>query len=158
MFFSISQIGIARLACRGFLLACCLMVAVGCNMGKRHAAKHVEVSGKVTYKGKPVTGGRITFVTSDGFSSSGIIDENGNYKVSAPVGSVKISVDNRMLLQPIREAAKQGAGPRPGGEEPNPIKGTYRPIPSKYYVPDTSPLSYTVTSEPQQTFDVALTD
>lgn len=146
-----------RLACWGCVLCCLLVLASGCSK-KRRSAEHVEVTGKVTYKGKPVTGGMVTFVAPDGFASKGIIDENGNYSIKAPVGDVKISVDNKMLLVK-KEAASRGAG-RPqaaGGVEATPIKGKYIPLPSKCSAPDTSGLSYTVTSG-QQTHDIVLAD
>lgn len=96
------------------------------------------------------------FVTDDGFQGTGIIDEQGKYTISAPVGNVKIGVTNKALLQK-REGAMKGAGPRPGGPEATPIKGKYIKIPDKYYTPETSGLTYTVTAGPQ-THNIELTD
>ena len=67
------QRGTAQFAWWSCLLICLLVFAVGCG-GKRRAAEHTEVSGEVTYKGKPLPGGQITFVTDDGFAANGIID------------------------------------------------------------------------------------
>lgn len=113
------------------------------------------MTGRVLFDGKPLPGGEVTFVTvKDGFASKGIIDEKGNYTISAPTGDVMISVDNRALGQ-SREAAMKGAG-RPDAPPPTRLKGKYVEIPSKYFVPDTSGLTYTVINGPQ-THDIQLT-
>jgi hypothetical protein len=110
----------------------------------------------VLYHNKAVLGGQVSFVTKDGFAATGIIDEKGNYTISAPVGEVMIGVDNRMVGQRLMPAASKGAG-RPGSEEPNPIKGVYREIPSKCYSPDSSGMIYTVKSG-AQTHDIDIPD
>lgn len=138
-------------------MACVLGVAIGCQGGKRKSTQHVEVSGTVTYNGKPVTGGQIKFVGEDWAGIEGIIDEKGHYTINAPTGSNKIAIDNRLLQQGVRKEASRGVG-RPGGPEPTPMKGKYIKIPDKYYDPAGSGLSYTVTKDAQQTFDVKLTD
>jgi hypothetical protein len=124
---------------------------MGCGAG-RHSTEHVEVTGQVTYKGQPVTGGEITFVAVEGgFASTGIIDKDGNYKVSAPVGDVKISIDNMMLTKQglgqgtTHEKAMKGAGkPRPDAPESRIPEGKYVQIPGKYYKTESSGLTYTV--------------
>lgn len=152
---------VARLACWCCLPLCLLVLAVGCK-GTRKAVEHVDVSGRVLYNGKPLPGGQVTFVTADGFASTGIIDEKGNYTINAPAGDVRISVDNRMLDKPMRsspipkEAQGKGAG-RPDEGDPTPVKGTYKEIPSKYYTPDTSGLTYKVTKG-ESTHDIEVKD
>jgi hypothetical protein len=130
-------------------------LVVGCNV-RRRSAEHAEVTGRVLYKNKPVLGGQVMFVTSDGFSSTGVIDEQGNYTISAPVGDVRITVDNRMVGQKALPAAAKGAG-RPDAPPPTPIKGVYRELPSKFYVVETSGQTYTVKSG-SQTHDIELQD
>jgi hypothetical protein len=112
-----------------------------------------EVSGRVLYGGKPLPGGRVTFVSKSGqtFSGSGNIDEKGNYKVEAPVGDVMVSVDNRMLGGvPVKQKGKSGEPAkkpglkRPGSEAAQPVKGHYVQIPTKYHSPETSGLNYTI--------------
>jgi hypothetical protein len=122
----------------------------------------VEVSGKVLFKGNPLPGGRVTFAAIEGgFASTRPIDENGNYKINAPIGAVLISVDNRML-QP-RRGARRGQEhrlKRPDSEvvEEEPIKGRrYVKIPERYANCDTSGLTYTVKPE-AQTHDIELSD
>ncbi|HZV04841.1 MAG TPA: hypothetical protein VE999_07140 [Gemmataceae bacterium] len=139
------------------LPVCLLVLTMGCGKGVRHSAEHGEVSGDVTYKGKPVTGGAITFVADDGFTSNDRIDETGHYTIKPPVGPVKITIDNRMLTQRANPNAMKGAGPRPGGSDPNPIKGKYVRIPDKYYKTTDTPLTYTV-KKGSQTYNIELTD
>jgi hypothetical protein len=134
---------------------CLVLLAWGCT---RHSVEHVEVSGQVLLpNGKPMPGGEVTFTTADGFASVGVVDEKGNYKISAPVGDVKVSVTNQMLNPAAKgggKAAGRGAG-RPGEPEPSPVKGTYIPINKKYFTPDTSGLTYKVTKG-AQTYDIKL--
>jgi hypothetical protein len=143
-----------------FRLACCclslelLTLMVGCGKNPR-AAEHVEVSGKVLFQGKPLPGGQVTFVAvNGGFASSGTIDENGNYKINAPVGEVEIGVTNRML-QSIRRPKALPHPEKAGVKESQPMKGQWVKIPSHYEDPHTSGLTYTVKSEPQ-THDIEL--
>jgi hypothetical protein len=130
------------------------MLAVVWGCGPRSKFSTGEVSGKVMFKGKPLPGGMVTFVAAKGgMASPGVIDENGNYKVEAPIGEVKIQVDNRPL-----EKKKGPTGPilkRPDSEGPTAMKGTYVPIPDKYYDADQTPLTYTVKSG-SQTFEINL--
>jgi hypothetical protein len=149
-------------------LLCSLLVLAGGCKRIRHSTAHVDVTGQVRYQGKPLPGGRVTFVAVEGsFASTGTIDEKGNYKINAPVGPVKISVNNTML-DPQRgaghAAARRGpAGPgaqRPpggGAEEPTEIKGTWVRIPPKYASAETSGLTFTVTKE-SKTHDIELTE
>jgi hypothetical protein len=138
------------------------VLAGGCKR-VRHSAEHTEVTGKVLYNGKPLPGGQVTFVAVEGgFASNGTIDEEGNYKINAPVGPVKIGVDNKMLsAQRGRPADIRGPGgpgaKKPGAVDPNPIKGTYVGIPLKYASPETSGLTFTVTKG-SPTHDIQLGD
>jgi hypothetical protein len=131
----------------GFLVLFCLVnLTLGCGKGKR-AVDHIDVSGQVTYKKAPVTGGRITFVSDDGFTATGRIDEEGNYQIKSPVGNVKITVDTGMLDKSNRGAkfGTKGAG-RPG-EDPDPIKGTFVRIPPKYKNTETTDLNEKVSKD-----------
>ena len=158
---------ILRLVC-GCLSMVLLTGTTGCKKSL-HSTQHEEVSGRVLFKGNPLPGGRVTFAALEGgFASSQPIDENGNYKINAPIGDVLISVDNRMF-QPKGAAGKgkrptQTPGPdqhpkRPDSQvEAEPTKGRrYVPIPVRYANCDTSGLTYTVKPGPQ-THDIELTD
>jgi hypothetical protein len=148
----------ARSRCLAFGL---LLLAVGCGGGggRPHVAM-AEVSGKVLYNRQPLPGGTVGFyATQVEFMNPAIIDENGNYKIEAPVGEVKITVDNRFLNPAATKfpEAKKGAGRPPGAAETPQVKGTYKRIPTKYYSRDTTDLTYTVTKG-AQTYDIELKD
>lgn len=145
-------------------LLCGLVIAAGCSTVK-HETEHAKVTGQVTYKGKPVTGGRVTFVaTEGGWVEGGNIDKNGNYSVNAPVGHVKICVDNSMLNASAsgkgtkHETGMKGAGkPRPDAPEAKPPEGTWMKIPVKYFSAETTDLTYTV-QKGDQTYNIDLKD
>jgi hypothetical protein len=137
------------------------LLLCGCNpsgMGPQG-----QVSGKVTYQGKPLPGGRVTFLTSKGLIFSGPIDAEGNYKVKAAVGEAKVSVDNSMLKKD--EAPKvdirhpPGVTPPPGvqveADNSSAITGTYVPLPARFQSPDSSGLTCNVQSG-SQTHDIDL--
>jgi hypothetical protein len=128
-----------------------LVLATGCPKKKKTTTETAEVKGKVLFQGKGLPGGRVTFVDADGFAGSANIEENGEYTVQAPVGPVKIGVDNTMLQ---RARGKPGKTPllnpkRPGAEEPTTQPGHFVSIPGKYSNPETSGLTYTVQKGPQ---------
>jgi hypothetical protein len=127
-----------------YALAILLSWAVGCSQPS--SIETAEVSGQVVFNGRPLPGGRLTFVTPDSkFSKTETIDLKGNYKIMAPVGEVLIAVNNSMLL-PRKQVPLLK---RPGASTPSRVTGTYVRIPSKYYYPETSGLRYTVQSGPQ---------
>jgi len=72
-------------------LALLWMLPAGCGPST------AEVSGKVTYNGKALTGGTIMFTPKASQLNPGVasLDENGHYSLKAPVGECYISVDNR---------------------------------------------------------------
>jgi hypothetical protein len=132
-----------------------LALLAGCGHNSR-SVEHADVSGQVLFQGKPLPGGKVTFVAvNGGFASSGTIDDNGHYQIRAPVGKVQIGVTNRML-QANRGPIK---GPpllaKTEAKERQPLKGRYVQIPSQYEDPSTSGLTYTVKPGPQ-THDIEL--
>jgi hypothetical protein len=128
------------------------LLLLGCAGGSK--IEMAEVSGKVLYKGKPLTGGLITFISEKGaVPATDVIEENGQYKISAPVGDVKIAVDNRMLeKKPHKGPILKRPDENPGAKTP---KGTYVAIPEKYASPDKSGLTYKVVPG-SQTYDIPL--
>jgi hypothetical protein len=137
--------------------SCCLSIgflvlATGC--GSSREPQQAEVSGKVLFQGKPLPGGKISFVAvKGGFSAVGTIDENGVYQIKAPVGEVQISVTNRML-QP-KTGPKAVPKLAKAKVEEQPVKGQWVQIPFQYEDPSKSGLKYTVTKG-AQTHDVEL--
>jgi hypothetical protein len=125
------------------LLSGLLFLAAACNHPP-HETEMAEVSGTVNFKGKPLPGGQVTFVAvKGGFANSGQIEESGEYKVTSPVGEVKIGVDNREFEKQAKKAKEQILK-RPGAGDPVKHKGKYVAIPNKYYEADKSGLTYTV--------------
>lgn len=138
-----------------------LILMAGCN-NIRKGEEQAEVSGRVLFQGKPLPGGRVSFVAvNGGVGASETIDESGNYKIKAPIGDVKIGVDNSML-----EPKRFGGGPPKSMKHPKPpnsssdaksVKGQYVRIPREYKDPSTSGLSYTV-QKGAQTHDIELSN
>ncbi len=151
-----------RLGCWLCLLSGVLLSAGGCGERPPHEVDYGEVSGKVSFKGKPLPGGKVTFVTAKwGYSASANIDENGQYNGKFPVGDVLIAVDNRMLEPPKKEKGKKQAAKNPPLKAPPdvvappPPKGKYVKIPDKYADPSTSGLTFKV-EKGTQTHDIKL--
>lgn len=126
-----------------------LLLLAGCS---RSSIEQVKISGKVLYRGKPLPGGVVTFMSAKGFSSTATIDSDGNYQVTAPVGDVKIVVDNRMLRKTSRN---QMLKPSAEATTHQPIAGVYVPIPEKYSSADTSSLTCATATVPSP-FDIVL--
>lgn len=122
-------------------LALLLLLAPGC--GPRFG----NVSGTVTYQGKPLTGGTITFFDAANRTTSGEIKPDGTYTVSkVALGQARIAVATPMDIpfKKINEDVKMDvAAPKPS------------PIPVKYADADKSGLTCEVTA-PDQKHDVTM--
>lgn len=147
-----------RLNCRGmfYCLALGCLSAWGC--GGPTAPKetqHVEVSGKVLFKGNPLPGGSVIFVAEKGgFSSTGRIEPDGSYKVNAPIGNVKVAVETEHLkTQQAPSSAEIEMRKATGAQQQAP--GKYVPIPPKYADAANSGLTYVVGEGPQ-TYDIKM--
>jgi hypothetical protein len=112
-----------------------------------------SVSGTVTFEGKRLEGGRITFIPlSRGKPpASAKIDSAGNYTLPlCPTGPVRITIET--FPPPAEDATPaeppKGAVPvkRP---KPPPATGKYRKVPEEYSDPSKSPLQLTVTTGSQ---------
>jgi hypothetical protein len=110
-------------------------VAVGCG-------GQGNVSGKVTYKDKPLVWGTVQFEGSDGVVKHGNIKPDGTYLIEGvATGDAKLAVSSvnpqSSDFQPIQ---REGQAPRPPRPE---VKGWF-PIPENYNTPSKSGLTYTV--------------
>jgi hypothetical protein len=114
----------------------------GCGGG---GAKTAPVSGRVTYKGKPVAKANVSFTPAEGASraATGLTDDGGNYKLGsfaasdgAPPGQYRVTIQAHGPDRPAKPG--EGSG-MPGETIPgDPI------IPLKYFKPDTSGLTFEV--------------
>jgi len=102
-----------------------LMATIGCGPNRAARPDRAIVTGTVTYQGKPVPGGIITFTGANGDTEGGMLRENGAFYVeNAPVGENKVTVDPEQI--------KPELGSR------------YVKLPEKYLNPDTTDLTFKV--------------
>lgn len=124
-------------------------VAAGCGGGT------ADVSGKVEFKGKPVTAGTVTVAGPDGVPVSAGIRSDGTYSVSgvAP-GAAKVGVAVPRAGTPRRgDAAREGG--RGGAAEKAPPPPTPEAVPTKYGDPNSSGLT-TELSVGSNTYNIEL--
>jgi hypothetical protein len=128
--------------------ACLLLIlAVGCG------GKKATVTGTVSYKGQPLKGGTVVFLTDPGghpFRSE--ISQEGKYTINGvPPGSVKITVSTASLRPP--QIPRNVNMPTPPKDVPLPPGAKYNQtgdpsrytwIPDNYGDPEKSGLAYTV--------------
>jgi hypothetical protein len=109
-----------------------LLAVGGCGSG---GAPVGEVSGKVTYEGKAVAEGRITFQSPTGAADEALLKKDGSYTLNAPlpVGDYKVTVNPLIVRRQV-----EGKGPEVGEEKPAPD------IPPKYRTIGTTDLKATV--------------
>lgn len=143
----------------GVLLLGFLVLAVGCG-GPDYKARAV-VSGKVTFKDKPLTAGTVMFYGDHNITATASIGSDGVYLMrDAPIGDVRITVTVPKMpaggMKHLKDAPK---GPRmPGDPEPSPEEFPKEvvAIPPRYGQVETSGLKYTVTRG-EQTYNIPLT-
>src|SRR5262249_8015861 len=133
-----------------------VVLVCGCGPGKG------DVEGEVTFDGKPIPWGRVTFLGQSGTRaavSARII--NGRYTIrSCPGGPVKISVES--IPAPKFDVSKFGKmGQRmvendPESIPPPEVAGKFLEIPQRFADIEKSGLEYTVHSG-SQTHDIPLT-
>lgn len=110
------------------------------------ARPRASVSGKVTYKGKPVTSGNVVIVGQDGKASPpGPIQPDGTYAIAgAPVGSVTAAVDNPPPAEPPPNAPKNSNDPEV--KQDKELAARYVATPDQYKDPKKSGLQHDLQS------------
>lgn len=121
------------------LLAVALCSA-GCGDGPR-----VDVSGTVSYKGKPLAYGTVNAIASDQMVYYGAIREDGSFTIpNVPPGPIKLGVVSpdpyfQRVASPEAKAELEERERKAGVTPPaKPPKGKWFPIPQKYSDPRTS--------------------
>jgi hypothetical protein len=143
-----------------------LLFLVGCGGSKKAPAK---VSGKVTYKGAPVTGGNINFHSKGSGVYSYNLTMEGTYTgLDLPAEEMVVTVLTESLNPNLKkqEYTGSGRGPRGSAQKMSPMpqggpastgpSGVYVKIPAKYAKKETSTLTATLTAGSQtKDFDLA---
>ncbi len=125
------------------LLALAMHMAsgAGCGPTDPDEANILPVSGKVTYKGKPVPKGTITFHSDGGRMATGEIQEDGSYSLTtARSGDGAVAGHHRVSIM-ATEGDPSLMPSSPGYVRPKNL------VPTKYNQPDQSGLEANVTEE-----------
>ena len=150
---------------------------VGCGGGVANAP--ANVSGKVTYKGAPVTGGVVGFFAkgAEGGGYSATINPDGTFRASnVAAGEITVTVETETLNPNIKQTAYTGGatkgpggGGAPAGGAPKKMASSPRPgnaakseavyvkIPGKYAKKDTTTLNANLKAG-SNTLDLDLAD
>jgi hypothetical protein len=138
--------------CRRMVMILAVVVlAAGC---RRHGVNlpSAPVVGQVTYLGKPLGFGRITFVHSSGHAAGAELAPDGTYKLTAYQGANKISI---VCL----DCDALGSNKRPmPGIEINGVPANKSMIPERYANYGTSDLTFEVKPGEDNNADFALKD
>ena len=142
---------------QGILLIIVMSSQLSCSdpLFKEEIAR---VSGTVTYKGKPLTNGRVTFhQTSSGTVIGGTLDDKGQYTLTfaagldVPAGSYQVTVRPPEIKMPIASEAPVET------EVADQADKEQSPIPKKYFYIKSSDLKAEVVAGKNQ-FDFDLED
>jgi hypothetical protein len=139
-----------------------VLLLAGCG-GK----KGPLLTGKVLYKGQPVTGGTLSLVALGGTAPKdhagpypGTISPQGTYVISGvPAGKWKVVVETQSLKNVGKTTLAPGVKSAVDADSMNnnPNMPKYVEVPPRYGNPQQSPLEVTVTGS-RQTQDLELTD
>jgi len=139
--------GTVRLVLRSCLLGAACLVLAGCGAGKG------DLTGSVKLGDKPVRMGTVTVTAADGSQQSGVIQEDGTYKVSGiPAGDAKIAVtspDPKTSKTHMRQKGKETEAAPPVDTS------KWTAIPEKYTDTKTSGLATSIKSG-ENKFDIDL--
>ncbi|HEY1188293.1 MAG TPA: carboxypeptidase-like regulatory domain-containing protein [Gemmata sp.] len=141
-------------ACPWATLALGCLLAVGCQ------SRTATVSGTVTYRGQPVTGGSVVFYCSDKQIVRGLIGPDGRYSIpNVPIGSASVVVAVQSHAKvPEGFRLSQQLPPSAGGPvPPAPTPPGARPValPPRYALPEESGLAVTI-GDAHVTYDIDL--
>jgi hypothetical protein len=135
------------------------LVAQGCGRTDPAKPKLAKVSGKVTYKGQPLTKGRVVFTpvagkgSESGQVASGDIESDGSYRLTTFDTNDGAVLGQHIITLQVYQGGDDMGKPKPDGTFD--YKLPKSAIPNKYTQADTSPLRYTVV-EGTSTYDIEL--
>jgi hypothetical protein len=125
----------------GFLIVLACLLASGCG------SQNATVVGKVTYQGKPVSGGSVIVYCSDKQIARGIIAVDGTYSIpNVPFGSGTVTVEAPARI-PVGLRVPQTLPPSSGGPIPSRAEASdpaQPALPPRYTVPEESGLSVVI--------------
>jgi hypothetical protein len=122
---------IARPPAAAALVGAVVLLAVGCGGGERQ----LDVSGKVTFKGEPVTEGDIQFIDDrTGRGAQVKLGPDGTYQASLFPGEYKVAITPPYIVD-------ESSG------MPNPYYKKVKNVPKNYHSTDTSGLTAAVSSD-----------
>jgi hypothetical protein len=128
---------------RSLLVGLILMTGTLAGCGSRTAT----VTGRVTYQGKPVSGGSVIVYCSDKQIARGIIGVDGTYSIpNVPYGSSAVTVQAPARV-PVGLRVQQTLPPASGGPIPPTVESNdpaRLTIPLRYTVPEESGLSVVI--------------
>jgi hypothetical protein len=121
--------------CRKTIAGLLALAALACGCGSGSA----PVTGRVTYQGKPVVWGSVTFKAADGSMHQIGINLDGTYRLEhVPVGPAVVGVSSPDPA-PSARARQLGGDEGRGRPGPPPVPaGAWFPLPAKYADPATS--------------------
>lgn len=150
-----------RLSAVAVVLSIALAMVSGCNSHDPDRPKLGKVSGKVTYKGQPVTKGSVTFTPASGKGgetgqvASGQIEPDGSYELTTfNTGDGAILGQHIVTVQALVGDSDAGKMKPDGTFD---YKLPKSAVPKKYAEVDKSPLRCTVVPE-GMTFDIEMKD
>jgi hypothetical protein len=129
-------------------LALAVLAAAGCG------GKGTELSGKVTFKGKPIVYGTVTVIGADGLPRAGTIEPDGSYRVAGiGPGPARVAVSSPPppgAGPPPRPAVQDPQDEKPPPLTPPPadpqVVQNWFPIPDRFADPDRSEIKTEVGS------------
>jgi hypothetical protein len=138
-----------------------LSASLGCSGGKAGNPNGRPATGTVSYKGQPVEGATVSFI-SPGSSAFGATDAQGMFKLRASdgdnvaLGDYQVTVVKKEFTPPPPPPSEQDYVP-PDPEAPPPAEPKDL-LPAKYKTPRETPLKFSVTAAGPNDFAIELTD
>jgi hypothetical protein len=143
---------------RRWSLAASCLIALGSLFGGGCGSRTATVVGRVTYQGKPVTGGSVIVYCSDKQIARGNIAVDGAYSIpNVPYGSSVVTVQGPTMA-PAGLRTQQALPPSTGGPLPPTVlvsDPAQIAIPLRYGVPEESGLSLAI-DRTTVTYDIDL--